>query len=431
MIVAVVVMAGACSSDVSARDVVEAQLAESGSETERLNTSLIATADYPDSGWSHLLLGEQYLARLEYPQAVLSLERSVELDGADALARARLAEALLAVGRESEALTQLEAGFESGLDDSWRETQGLLLSRLERYDDLLALADGLSTDALADDPSLADRMRYTAYRGLGDDAGTDRALARARELVPDLAAAQAGAASAEYDAARFRSAFEYAELAVAADPDSAAAAYQHGRSLLQLGRLEEAQAAFVALGELAPERTEGPVFEALTLVELGRPADAVSIMDEVAIAFPDLPGVQGIRAEVLAAAGDAAAALEAAEAALAVNPDDPLVLLGLAAALLVNDDRGGSFSAAERVVAEGQTVTGRPEAILAAAAIELGRADIAVAAATQSVARAPDLWRRQLLLARAYALAGLDTGEPCAAAARAAEASGVTSPPCP
>ena len=59
----------------------------------------------------------------------------------------------------------------------------------------------------------------------------------------------------------------------------------HGSTLRNVGRLEESRAVFAAAMAEMPENRAFPTFLALTLLDLGRPAEAVAALFDVILSF--------------------------------------------------------------------------------------------------------------------------------------------------
>ncbi len=179
-------------------------------------------------------LGEALAAQGEADRAEAAYRRALELDPDFILARRGLGQVLLTLGRPEEALEELlYANRLNGEDATVHVALATAYQRLGRA----VLAEEASTRAQLLEPvlSLPDPVRYTVDELALDPASLDRRLEEGI-ASGDVARAQAALAVLE-------------EL----HPERGSYALRNGMCLLQLGRLQEARAAFeraAALGGL-------------------------------------------------------------------------------------------------------------------------------------------------------------------------------------
>lgn len=163
--------------------------------------------------------GAAAAARGELESARQKFEAALELDPGLAAAHAALAGVLLRQGRHAEAAAAAER--------------------------TLALDPGNEH---------APKIRYEAYRALGDEVKAEEARAALAAVDPRLAAADLYRQGAEaYNAGRMDVARDLLERAVAADPGRARAHYLLGLCYLNAGQNAEAKAAIEKFLELAPD----------------------------------------------------------------------------------------------------------------------------------------------------------------------------------
>jgi len=117
-------------------------------------------------------------------------------------------------------------------------------------------------------------------------------------------------------------------------PVAAELARLHGVTLLQLGRLREAQMALVRAAELAPGSVETQCSLAAIALSGGRPDDAIERMRAVLHRSPDHPAALQMLGSALMAAARPAEARDAFAMALQVMPQHPALCLSLAEAEL-------------------------------------------------------------------------------------------------
>ena len=188
----------------------------------------------------------QALFRLgRHADAMRGYREALHLDPGLAPARARLAEALEAAGRESyqakrhgEALASFaEALALDPARDGARNAMGGALAALGRFDEALECFRAVSSRS----PANADAINNLGYvlQERGELAAAMRQFERALEIQPDHAGALTNLGVARQEEGRAEEAAALYRRALAADPDAAGAGYN--LAILQLGALQFAE----------------------------------------------------------------------------------------------------------------------------------------------------------------------------------------------
>lgn len=325
------------------------------------------------------LLGEAHLAAGDGRQAEAAFQRSLKVAPDDAGVRTSLALAQLARGDAGGALPQLEA-----LARDERNTQAdlALISARLRGNDLkgaLAAADALVRKA-------PDQARPLALRG------------RLQAMLGDSAAA-----TASYEAA------------LAKEPGSLTAVAGLAELDLKAGRQAQARQRFEALIQADPRNVQARLALNAMEARLGAPPAALAAqLRETARIDPRQPLPHLLLVERLLAAGDAPAALQAAQDASAALPDDPAVLDVLGRAQLAAGDSARAVSTFRRL-ASMQPKRALHQVRLADAHMAAGDRASAAAALRRALELEPGL----LMAERGLALLALTEGKPAEALALA------------
>lgn len=103
---------------------------------------------------------------------------------------------------------------------------------------------------------------------------------------------------------------------------------------LERGAFADAEQAAAHAREQHPDDAELARLQGIALLQLQRPAEALSVLERAALIAPQNVEVQCNLASVQLANGDADAAIERLRAALRLSPGNPAVLLGLGNALM-------------------------------------------------------------------------------------------------
>ena len=165
----------------------------------------------------------------------------------------------------------------------------------------------------------------------------DEASLRALELDPDLAEAHVARGQVLSLSERHDEAEQEFRRATELDPRLFDAAYLYARDCFAQGRLEEAAALFTRAQELDPRDYQSPALLAMVDDGLDQPAPAlrarrcaVDLIEEHLKRHPGDVRALYMGANCLISIDEPRRALEWAELARSIEPDDPMVLYNLA-----------------------------------------------------------------------------------------------------
>jgi len=188
----------------------------------------------------------------------------------------------------------------------------------------------------------------------------DVASSKALELEPELAEAHVARGLAVSLSKRFDEAEREFETAMRLDPKLFEAAYWYARARKSQGRYEEAMKLFERAAVIRPEDYQTPGFLAQTLDALGRDDEAreayrrqIKLLDQHLELNPDDPRACILGAIAHAVIHDDARAEEFAARAMAVDPDDPMLLYNVACTYARLDKIDDALGALERAVEKG------------------------------------------------------------------------------
>jgi len=122
-----------------------------------------------------------------------------------------------------------------------------------------------------------------AYRRTGEPARAEGAFEAALERMPDHHRARVNLARAQLDQDRPEDALATLQVAIDASVISDDLRNVEGRALLELGRLEAAEAAFLAAIEIHPGNVYALNNAGLCRIRMGRHADAVPLLTEASL----------------------------------------------------------------------------------------------------------------------------------------------------
>jgi TolB-like protein/Flp pilus assembly protein TadD len=188
----------------------------------------------------------------------------------------------------------------------------------------------------------------------------DIASSRALELEPELAEAHLARGLAISLSKRYDEARQYFEQAMRLNPKLFDAVIWYGRQQLSQGKFEEAVRLFERAIALRPEDYQAGGFLGMALTSLGRKDEALAVVrKQLWVIEQHLELHPGdARACIFAATsyatiGDAERSSHYAKNAMAVDPDDPMMLYNVACAFSVLGRTADCLDALERAVSNG------------------------------------------------------------------------------
>jgi TolB-like protein/Tfp pilus assembly protein PilF len=305
---------------------IAAALHASLTESEQARLATIPTQD--DVAYQEYLLGKQEMARRSVPSlasAKSHFSSAVTRDPAFALAHVGLADA-----------TYLHALYSGTMTKS-------------RFDEVRAHIDR----ALALDPDIAEA--YASLGSLrntppwGDPAAADAAFRRAIKLNPNYAPAYQWYSILLRDQGQVQQAYELLQRAVALDPLSAIINFNVGSTLEEMGRFDEAMAAYLRFHRLKPRepRIMGQI-GTLHRFAFGRIAEGIRWYRRAEAIDPDTQNVVFAQAVAWSQLGEPGRLDDLAERERARDPDGSLWRQAKAYSLMLQ----GRFEEAEPLVQE-------------------------------------------------------------------------------
>ena len=188
----------------------------------------------------------------------------------------------------------------------------------------------------------------------------DIASSKALQLEPELAEAHVARGLAVSLSKRFDEAEQEFEQAMRLDPKLFEAVYWYARARLSQGRYEEAVKLFERAASLRPEEYQTPGFMGQALRSLGRDDEAdasyrkqVKLVEQHLELNPDDARACILGASSSANIKDAERAAQYAERAIAVDPEDPMLLYNVACMYGVLGRIEDCLNALEQAVSKG------------------------------------------------------------------------------
>ena len=234
----------------------------------------------------------------------------------------------------------------------------------------LEFARQMFARAIVIDPSYA-----SAYAGVGDccsflymwcEASEDNlrealsASRRAVELDPQSAEAHASLGFAESLSKNYESAGKEFETALSLDSQLFEAYYFYGRSCFEQGQCDKAAALFARAGQVNPEDYQARSLRGLCFRALDRPEEAresfrdcLQIIERHLELHPDDARAISLGAGCLEGLGDYARALEWADWALSMDPEEPAILYNVACAYALLKETDKAIDCLEKAFRQG------------------------------------------------------------------------------
>ena len=204
-----------------------------------------------------------------------------------------------------------------------------------------------------------------AGRHDADRNAADAASRRAVELAPESAEAHASRGVALSLLQALDEAEAEFKQALRVNPDLYEAYYFYARTCFAAGRLDQAVALYEKASELRPDDYQAPLLVAQIHEDRGRSGDAercrrrgVAIADEHLRLCPDDVRALYMGANGLVALGEREQGLDWARRALALDPDEPMLLYNIGCIYSLAGLTGEALDCLERSVEKGLTQTG-------------------------------------------------------------------------
>ncbi|WP_089246390.1 tetratricopeptide repeat protein [Asanoa hainanensis] len=305
-------------------------LYDTGAYEEALACAEQALAGMPDAPLVRLLRGQLFRAVGETERAVEDLTAAARAQPDLGEAHAALGEALRIEGRLAEAVTALTAAIELQPDDGWAlASRGA--ARQALGDSAGALEDLRRAIGRGSEPSFAVWWLCEALRDTVDSDDLVTEIGAAAADYPDDPGVQEVYADALQDARRYAEAAATAERGLVARPDHVGLLRSLGWAQSALGEHARAVETLERAANVQPDTNT--LTDLATIVARGDDvATALRTIDR-ALAVRRTSGLLRLRAEVFGGLADWPAAVEAARAAVAVEPVDPWAHWALGRAL--------------------------------------------------------------------------------------------------
>ena len=238
-------------------------------------------------------------------------------------ARRNYAQALIDVGRLTDAIKALEAAVppaDNHPDAATLNSLGAALLGAGRPDHSAAtLRSALRIDS--DLPEAYVNLGNALSR-LGDQAGAIGALGNAIRLQPGSAAAHNNLASMLHAKGDFEQATYHFERAIHSDPDYAVARYNYGRALAERKLYAQAEAQLSAALRLDPQLAEAAVSLGMVLIQTGHPQTAIEAYRQAIRIKPGLTAAHFNLGLALLARGEKTEAKQHLELVIRSAPND-------------------------------------------------------------------------------------------------------------
>lgn len=343
-------------------------------------------------------LGNVYLQQANWAAATAAYQRGLALAPGDARGQVGIGRVLHKQGRLDEAEAHFRAWLATAPTAAMPHVMlGLLLN--ERGATAEALAELRAADSLASCSPDAAMFEGTILFGENDLTGAESALRRALSVEPGNPLIELSLGATLLMQGRAAEAVPLLESAVARQPGLLHAHYALGQSYKELGEPKPARAAFAELVAQAGASPQPSLELAVAYEEIDQPQAAIDVYRGM-LAQEESADVHVYLAELYAQIDEGDQAFAELQAALALEPQQPLALLALGNLLTARGDQAGAVAAFEQYAALQDSATVR---VLMAQLYEglgqPGRAAQALARAAELEPENADIPRAQAELA--------------------------------
>ena len=239
-----------------------------------------AGAKYPDDATIQYDLAHAYFIEYRFAEALSAIDRAIALHGADSAYLCIRADILLELNRFEEAIQDAQAVLDKE-PDHWHSFQQMLNAAvaMDRPEDAEAYARELVRLAPSEPEALLAASEFHRSQDRLDQALelVDKAL----DIDADDQRARHLRGLVLFDMADYRRANEELRQVASRQPNSVSAHCRLSDSLLLSGEWEEAIDIAEHLIEIDPTHSHAHLVRGRALIELGRPADAVAVLDEL------------------------------------------------------------------------------------------------------------------------------------------------------
>lgn len=298
----------------------------------------------PGHALTHFNLGKVLTLLGRDAEAIDAFRAALKLQNVPA-AQLELGSALHRVGKTEEAEPVLRAAVALAPGDSTaRLALGAVLLDLRRFDEATAiLKDGLKS---APEGELRARILKNiglAQRGLQKDAEALESFSAAHRIAPGLGGLDILRAGALEKLHRYDETLALLEKLIADEPSSLDAHRQYNSLLYRLDRMDD----FLKSFDRAPPAPSLLTAKADFLMKTRRYEEALAVFSQIEGQGPYVPAMVGTSL-ALCMLGRSTEAVSAAEAVLALSPQDPGLLNHFADILLRTGDPKGAVAAASQ-----------------------------------------------------------------------------------
>jgi tetratricopeptide (TPR) repeat protein len=293
----------------------------------------------PNAAEGYAGLGEVLLRQRDYAGAAVILEAALERDDGLRTAHYLLGQAYRRLGRQEEALRELQAGVDAKprfLPDRYSPDAARFavnpVARIDQAERLLTAGRPWEAMEILEqvlehhpDEVVALNKLAIAQAELGAFASAQATLQRAREIDEGHVATHVNLAAVATRTGRWDEALGHSRAAVERGPQNARAHRTKGGILISMGRFDEAIETLETAVTLDARDPSSRMMLADTLARMDRLEEAATQMDQTVSLWPDFFDAQIGLAHVSLRLGRVDRARAALEAARALQPADPQV----------------------------------------------------------------------------------------------------------
>jgi tetratricopeptide (TPR) repeat protein len=358
----------------------------------------------------YIILGSAYMQKRSFAEAAQAFEKAAALKPEDGAVRTKLAQGYLASGDPNRAVSVLESVVD--MDREFSPARYMLAAthmQRQDYAEVLAVAQELSRKQ--PDSPLPYVYMGEAYVAMNEPEKARDAFEKALQLDPGLELASARLAKMEQQSGQTDSARQRYEAILASDSVDPQALRAAAKALAEMdlakGDVESAKARYRAVLAKVPEDSYALTSLAQLAAGEGRMSEAIKLLVRARTSDPSALGPVLVLSAYYTRAGDTKNALETAEDAYALAPEDNRVLLLLATAQTGAGDLNAALATQQKLAAaDPDSVTAQLQ--LAQSAMRANDRPVARRALEKVLTLDPDHNQAKLMLGQV----ALQSGQP-------------------